>query len=124
MSYLFRERLGYFQPGANDFHVLFWRDNSALALLLEAVQDKHRLLELHGVDGTIRSADIVFDYLQDTGTSEAFEHFRRVVLPAVLGEVQGVTEELPYVGGERHQVFFATSEPHERLFFVGHWDDI
>ncbi len=37
------------------------------------------------------------DHFQDAGTAEALEHLCRVVLAAALGDVQGVTEELPHV---------------------------
>jgi hypothetical protein len=51
---------------------------------------------------------VVFDHFQDTDTAEVLEHLRRVVLIAVLivllGEVQGVTEELPHVARQRHPV--------------------
>ena len=36
-------RLGNFQPGVDDVHVFFWCGHATLALLPEAVKDKHRL---------------------------------------------------------------------------------
>ncbi len=48
------------------------RRDSALALLLEAVQHKHGFFELNGVDGAVGSTRIVFDHLQHTGTAKPF----------------------------------------------------
>ena len=62
------------------------------------MQDEHRFLELHGVDRAVGAARVIFDHFQDAGAAEALEQLRRVVPIAVLGEVQGVTEELPHVG--------------------------
>gem|GEM_PF-6997440 len=53
---------------------------------------------------------------QDAGSAEAFHHLRRVMPIAALREVQGVTEELPHVGREGHQVFFTAPDPDERFF--------
>jgi len=57
-----------------------------LALLLEAVQDEHSLLELHRVDGTIRATRIVFDNLKHSGTPEILKHLRCIVLIAGLSK--------------------------------------
>ena len=84
------------------------------------MQDEHSLLELHRVDGAIRAAGIVLDYLKNASTAKAFERLRCVMLTTSLREVQGVTEELPDVGRKRHQVFLSDPDPFERLFFVGH----
>ena len=84
------------------------------------MQNEHGLLELHGVDGTIRAASIVFDYLNDATTAKAFERFRCVMLITSLCKVQGVTEELPHGSRKRHQILFSAPNPAERFFFVGH----
>jgi len=84
------------------------------------VQDEHRLLELHGIDCAVRTACIILNHFEDTGAAEALEHLRRVVPIAVLGEVQGVTEELPHVDRKRHQVFLAAPDPDQRFFLNGH----
>ena len=75
-SQLLCKRLGDFQPGANDVDVPFWRGDPALALLLEAVQDEHGFLELHGVDGAIRAAGIVCDNLERSSAPESVKYLR------------------------------------------------
>lgn len=96
----------------------------AIPLLLffwKQLQDEHGFLELHGVDGAMRTACIVFDHFQDAGAAEALEHFSRVVPITALREVQGVTEKLTHVGRKRHQIFLAAPDPDEWFFFlVGH----
>src|SRR3546814_7984964 len=62
--------LGHLQPSADDVHVGLWRGDSALALLLEAVQDEHRFRKLDRVYRSIGAAGIVFDDLQHAGRSE------------------------------------------------------
>lgn len=95
--------------------------DSALALLLEAVQDEHGFLELHGIDSAISAAYIVFDHFQDASTAETLEHFSRVVSTTALREIQGMTEKLTYFGRKRHQIFLAAPNPDEWFFFfVGH----
>ena len=94
----------------------FWCGDPALALLLEAVQDEHRFLKLHRVDRAVRATRVVFDHFQDTNAAEALEHLRRVVPITMLGEVQGVTEELPHLNRQRHQVFLAAPDPDQRFF--------
>ena len=84
------------------------------------MQHEHSFLELYGVDGTIRAAGIVFDYLNDASTAKAFERLRCVMLTTSLCKVQGVTEELPHVGRKRHQILFSAPNPFERFFFVRH----
>src|SRR3546814_1299946 len=69
--------LGHLQPSADDVHVGLWRGDSALALLLEAVQDEHRFRKLDRVYRSIGAAGIVFDDLQHAGTTEPLEHLCR-----------------------------------------------
>jgi hypothetical protein len=80
------------------------------------VQHENRFLELDGVDGSVRSTRVVFDHFQYSRAPETFQHLCGVVLFAVLGKVQGVTEELPYANRQRHQVLFAASNPYQRFF--------
>lgn len=91
-----------------------------LLFFLEAVQDEHRFLELHGIDRAVGATCVVLDDFQDAGTAEALEHFRRIVPVAVLGEVQGMPEELAHAGRKRHQVLLAAPDPDERFFLFGH----
>src|ERR1019366_5367842 len=114
IPYLLCECLGYFEPGVNDLHVSFGSRYPAFALLLEAVEDKHRFLELDGVDGPIGSVGIVFDYLQHAGPSKALQCLGGTMLFAVLSEVQGVAEELPHTDGKSHQVLLAAPDPEKR----------
>ena len=100
----------------SDLHVSLGRSYAAFAFLLEAVQDKHRFLELDCVDGPIGSVDIVFDHLQHSGSSKPLQCFGGAVLLAVLGEVQSVAEELSHTNGKAHQVFLAASDPEKRSF--------
>ena len=53
--------------------VLLGRGDPARALLLEAVQDEHRFLELHGVDHAVLAARLVFDHFQNAGADETLE---------------------------------------------------
>jgi hypothetical protein len=80
------------------------------------MQHEDGFFELDGVDGPVRPSRIVFDHLQHSCASESLQHLAGVVLLAVLGKIQGVTEELPYANRQRHQVFFAAPNPDQRLF--------
>src|SRR5665647_1479111 len=51
--YLLCKRLGHLLPGVNYVHFLFRRGDAALTLFLETVKNKHRFLELHGVNSPI-----------------------------------------------------------------------
>ena len=95
----------------NDRHVLLRRGNSILAFLLEAVQYEDRFFELDGVDGPVSSTGIVFDHLQHPAASETLHHLGGIVLLAVLGKIQGVSEELPHTCRKPHQVPFAAPNP-------------
>lgn len=97
------------------------RGDPALALLFKAVQDEHRLLELDGVNRTVRAADAVFDDLQDSGAIKPLENFRRIMLDATLRKVQCVTEELSHRNRQCHQIPLAAANPYERLLRIGHF---
>jgi hypothetical protein len=43
------------------------------ALLLEAMQDKHRFRKFHRINGAIRAALIIFDDFKNARTTEALE---------------------------------------------------
>lgn len=101
----------------NDVHVLLWGGDAALALLLKAVQDKHRLGKPHGVDSAVGAAGIVFHRLQHPGAAKALEHLGHVMLVASLGQRQGIAEETPPVHGQGHQVLVAAPYPLQRFFF-------
>jgi hypothetical protein len=73
ISNLLCECLGYLESGLDDFHVSLGRSYPAFAFLLEAVQDKHRFLELDCVNGPIGSIGIILDDLQHSGSSKAFQ---------------------------------------------------
>ena len=64
------------------------RFDPALALLLETMQNEDSLLELHGVDRAIRSADIVLHYFNNASATKALEGLRGDMLTTLLGEVQ------------------------------------
>ncbi len=113
-------RLGYFQSGANDGYILFRRCDPALALFLEAMQDKYSFFELHGIDGTIGAAHIVFNNLEHTRAAEALEHLRCIVSITGLGKGKRETEESPYSGRQCHQVLVAATYPLKRFFLVDH----
>jgi hypothetical protein len=68
---------------------------------LEAVKDKHRRLELHGVDGAIGVACVVLDHFQNAAAPKAFQNLRRRVLVAVLRKIQGMPEEPHHADGKR-----------------------
>ena len=91
-----------------------------LALLLEAMQDKYRFSDSHGINGTLGAAGIVFNKLKYSRTAKALEHLRRIVPITGLSKGKRVTEESPYVGRQCHQVFVAAGYPFERLFVVAH----
>lgn len=84
-----------------------------LLFILETVQNKHGLRELHRVDGAIGAAGIALDDLQNACAAEALERLRRLVLLAALREVQGVAEKLAHLDGQRHQVLLAAPNPDE-----------
>src|ERR1017187_9587696 len=102
ISYLHSPRFGYLEPGVNNLHIFSGRLDSTLTLLLEAMQHKHGLFELDGVDGSIRPSRIVFNHLQHSRASKSLQYLASIVLLAILGKVQGVTEELPYFNRKRH----------------------
>lgn len=84
-----------------------------LLFFLEAVQDEHGFLVLHGVDSTIGAAHIILDDLKYARTPEALEHLRCVVLVASLSKGQCVTEEPTHVSRQSHQVFVTAPDPFE-----------
>src|ERR1700679_1258071 len=97
IPHLLHQSLGYFESGANNLHVLFRCGNPMLALLLEAVQDEYRFLELHRIDRAICAASVIFDDLKHTGTTKAFKRFRRIMLIASLSKRQREPKKSPHV---------------------------
>jgi hypothetical protein len=61
---------------------------------------------------------VILDDLQDTRTPKAFKNFGRFVLLTTLGKVQGMTKKLANTHWQRHQVFFAATQPCERFLFL------
>lgn len=96
------------------------RFDAAPTLLLETMQNENNFLELHGVDRAVRSPGIVLDNFNHASTAKALEGLRGDMLTTLLGEVQGVTEELSQVGGKFHQIFLAVPNPLERTFLLTH----
>jgi len=84
------------------------------------MKDKYSFFELHGINGTIGAAGIVFNNLKNSSAAKALEHLRRIVLIAGLGKGKCVTEKSPYAGRQCHQVFVTTAYPLERLFVIEH----
>ena len=62
------------------------------------MQNKYSFFELHGINGTIGAAPIVFNNLKHSGAAKALEHLRRIVLITGLSKGKSVTEESSYVG--------------------------
>lgn len=87
---------------------------------MEAVQDEHDFLELYGVDGTIRAAGIVFDYLKNARAAESFEDLRGIMPTTPLCEIQSMAEKLTHIDWKRQQVPLSASNPYERFFSVAH----
>lgn len=83
----------------NDGSILFRRCDATLTLFLEAMQNKDRFFELHGIYSTIGAAPIVFDNLKHSGAAKAREHLRRIVLITGLSKRKSVPEESPDGGG-------------------------
>jgi hypothetical protein len=100
----------------NDLHIFSGRPYPAFALFLEAMQHKDGFFELDGVDSTVRPSRIVFNHLQNSRASESLQDLGCVMLLAILGKVQGVTEELPHYNRQSHQVPFAAPNPEQRFF--------
>ena len=61
------------------------------------MKDKYSFFELHGKNGTIGAADIVFYNLKHSGTAKALEHLRGIVLIPGLSKGKCVTEVSPCV---------------------------
>ena len=84
------------------------------------MKDKYGLFELHGIDGTIGPADMVFNHLKHSRAAKSFEHLCCIVLIAGLSKGERITEKSPYACGQCHQVFVTTAYPLKRLFLIGH----
>ncbi len=104
----------------NDVHTLLRRSNTALAFLLKVVQYEDGFFELDGVDGPVGSVGIIFDDLQHSGASEAFQNFSCVMMLSVLGRVERVAKEFSHPNGKRDQVFLAAPDREKRLLGVVH----
>lgn len=78
------------------------------------MQHIHGILELDGVDNSVRSPSIVFNGVKNTRTTEALQNLRGTMLIAQLHEIQSVPEELSNIGGNsmsiRH-LLLRTCEP-------------
>lgn len=61
------------------------------------MKDEDSCFELHGINGTIGAAGIVFNNLKHSGAAKALKHLRCIVLIAGLSKGKCLTEESPYV---------------------------
>src|SRR5437868_3290772 len=71
MFHLLGQCLGNLQPGANELQVLLRRGDSALALFLEAVEDKYGFLEFDGVDRSVGPACGILNNFQHAGAAKS-----------------------------------------------------
>ena len=108
----------------NDFHLAFRCSDSSFAFFLEAVQDEYRFFKLDCIDGAVGSARIVFNKLQYACAAKTLQHLCRIVLLAVLREMQSVPEEFAYRNRKCQQIFLAASDPDKRLLGVVHENSI
>ncbi len=79
------------------------------------MQNENRLPKLDRVDGAVSSVRIVLRYFQNSGSAETLQYLGGVVLLALLGKIQGVTEKLPHRNRQHHQVFLAAPHPIKTL---------
>ena len=64
---------GRFEAATDHLDVLRRGLATSLRLLLEGVQDVHRLLELDGIDGPVSIALMIIDYFEHPGSAKPFE---------------------------------------------------
>ena len=80
-----RNRLGFFEPDADDVDVGFRSCDPAFAFLLEAVEDEDCFAELDGINGSICAAGVILDDFEDACATESFERLCGHVFLAELG---------------------------------------
>lgn len=68
------------------------------------MQHEYRVLELYGIDGSIRASIPVLDNLKDTSRAKAFERLRLLVLSAILCQIKRESKEVHHGPGARKQV--------------------
>jgi len=92
---------GSLQSEPNDLKIFLWCFDSALALLLKAVQHKYGFLKSDGVNGAIRTTRIVLSNLKHPGASKSSQHLGCIVPFAYLSKIQCVSEESPHRNWKR-----------------------
>src|SRR5471032_3372000 len=103
------------QAGTHQFHLLLRRRDTALALLLKAVQYKYCFLELHRVDGTIGAARIILDDFQYAGAAKTMQYLGAVVFVTALGQIQRMAEKRAYLHWQGHQFLLGGADPDQRF---------
>lgn len=82
----------------------------------------HGARELDGVHRAEGAPFLIFNDLQDAGTTEALERFGVHMLPTALGLEEGKPHRLPDLQREVFQVLLTGANPEQRLrlFAVNH----
>ncbi len=103
----------------NDVHIFLGRGDAALALLLKAVKDKHRLSKLDGVHGAVSTAHIVFHHFKPLPHQSLSAPWpRRAYRQPEPTIAQNKEPSNIYWQGQ--QVFMAAANPFKRFFVRGH----
>jgi len=113
-------RLRRLQTFANQIHVLLWCLNAFGGLLLETVQNVDPLGDLDRIDGTVRVAHVVFNHLQNTGTTKSLQWLCLVMLLARLRQIQRKPKDVDDVVGHGQQILLRGSNPVQWLQVIGH----
>lgn len=95
--------------------ILFGRLDSALGLLLEAMQHVQSTGELHGVHGPEGIPPKVFHHLQHAGRPKPGQWLDVRVLATTLGHIKGMAEDVFDVVRHGIQITFCRADPFERL---------
>lgn len=98
--------LRQFQASFDNIHLVLRRTDALVRLLLETVQDIHRILETNRIDRTVGIAVIVFHHFQYTRRAEALERLGLIRFQTLLSKVQGVSDNVNHAIRHRQQILF------------------
>jgi hypothetical protein len=106
--------LSGFQPFCNKIDIPFGRPDPGWRLLLERVEDVHRLLEPNGVHRSIGVSVVRLDDLQDART-KPLPRLRRRRGPTELRNAEGVSHVFLDRRGKAQEVALGGPHPMQRL---------
>lgn len=91
---------GLLQSLLYEVQVHLRRGDAAFRFLLKDMKHVYHARQLHRIDGSVRIAVVVFNYLQDAGPAKAFQRLGVSVSVTGLSEIQGEANIAPHRGRE------------------------